>query len=328
MSRDPWRWTRAACSPTRRIPFPATFGGRLSIRTTGELTHNIPGSPFDTGSKEPGSGYPKPRSVAVRPWPRFIISHWLYLSLRWLTTRVADPSGTFAYVANYGQKNVSGYKINRTTGALTEIPDDPLTEIPDGSPFPARGVGPYSVAVDPSGKFAYVANSDSDNVSGYTINPTTGALTAMAGPPFPAGDEPRSVAVDPSGKFAYVANFRDKNVSGYQIDPTTGALKEIPDDPLTEIPDGSPFPARGVGPNSVAVDPSGKFAYVANSEKSDSGKYSVSGYMINPTTGALTHIGSVEAGKAPLSVAIARPRFPRFIISHWLYLSLRWLTTR
>ena len=51
-------------------------------------------------------------------------------------------------------------------------------------------------------QFAYVANQNSSNVSGYTINATTGALTAIAGSPFPAGALPGSVAVDPTGKFA------------------------------------------------------------------------------------------------------------------------------
>ena len=44
-------------------------------------------------------------------------------------------------------------------------------------------------------QFAYVANESSNNVSGYTINATTGALTAIAGSPFPAGTAPRSVAI-------------------------------------------------------------------------------------------------------------------------------------
>src|ERR1700693_1558935 len=63
-------------------------------------------------------------------------------------------------------------------------------------------------------EFAYVANSFDDNVSGYTINPTTGALTRIAVSPFAPGFRPTSVAVDPSRKFAYTANFSD-NVSGY-----------------------------------------------------------------------------------------------------------------
>jgi len=75
--------------------------------------------------------------------------------------------------------------------------------------------------VDPSGKFAYVANSNSFSVSMYTINATTGVLTSVGA--IGAGDYPESVAVDPSGKFAYVANFGDHlagipgSVSTYRI---------------------------------------------------------------------------------------------------------------
>jgi len=35
------------------------------------------------------------------------------------------------------------------------------------------------VTVDPSGKFAYVANNFSNSISMYTINATTGALTLI-----------------------------------------------------------------------------------------------------------------------------------------------------
>ena len=48
-------------------------------------------------------------------------------------------------------------------------------------------VDPQSIAVDPTGKFAYVANSGCDGgvagyVSMYTINPTTGALASIGLP--------------------------------------------------------------------------------------------------------------------------------------------------
>jgi hypothetical protein len=36
-------------------------------------------------------------------------------------------------------------------------------------------------------EFAYVANESSNNVSAYTINPTSGALTPVTGSPFGAG---------------------------------------------------------------------------------------------------------------------------------------------
>ena len=42
----------------------------------------------------------------------------------------------------------------------------------------AAGSVPQSVTVDPSGKFVYVANVSSNNISVYAINQITGALTA------------------------------------------------------------------------------------------------------------------------------------------------------
>ncbi len=102
-----------------------------------------------------------------------------------------QPAG-FAYVANCGiacgvnfgpAGNVSGYRINRTTGGL---------EPAAGSPFPAE-LTPISVTVDPTGQFAYVANFIPNNVSAYRINGTTGALTRVPGSPFRAGTLPASV---------------------------------------------------------------------------------------------------------------------------------------
>jgi len=121
-----------------------------------------------------------------------------------------------------------------------------LSPVP-GSPF-AAGLFPDSVAVDSSGKFAYVGDLFG-GVSAYTIDSTTGALSLVTGSPFAAGSGPRSVAVDPSGKFTYVANqcgvtcTVNGNVSAYTIDSTTGALTPV---------SGSPF-AAGSFPLSVAI---------------------------------------------------------------------------
>lgn len=172
-------------------------------------------------------------------------------------------------------------------------------------------------------------------INAYTIDPVSGALTAIAGSPFPGGPEPSSVTVDPSGQFAYVANQTTKTTAEFTIDPLTGALTSIGftspitgasrgvvADPsgrfayvtdafnnnvaaysidstsgvLTAIP-GSPFPT-GTAPFSVAVDISGKFVYVTNQLSGD-----VSTYTLNLTTGALTSTGTVASGTAPMSVA-------------------------
>ncbi len=49
-------------------------------------------------------------------------------------------------------------------------------------------------------------------------------------------------------------NGGSNDVSAYAVDPASGALTPIA---------GSPF-AAGNGPDSIAVDPTGRFAYVSN----------------------------------------------------------------
>jgi YVTN family beta-propeller protein len=173
-------------------------------------------------------------------------------------------------------------------------------------------VGPQSIAVDPAGKFAYVASEGCDAagyVSMYTINPTTGALSSI-GPPVPTNDENTdSVTVDPSGKFAYVTSSGDVwdidfgSVVAYTINPTTGALMSTTGGVIATGVNGTPefF-------NSMEVDPSGKFAYAADGGAFPAGSFggdsSVSMYTINSSTGALTSIGMIAAGSGPASVAV------------------------
>jgi len=180
-------------------------------------------------------------------------------------------------VANLAN-TVSAYTINPITGTLT----------PTVPPTFAAGNAPEAVAVDPTGKFAYVANSVDNNVSAYTINAATGVLTPNTfSPTFASGTTPTSVTVDPTGKFAYVANELDNDVSAYTINPANGALS-------VQIT----FAAKLL-PTSVTVDPTGKFAYVANQ-----GSNNISAYTINRTTGGLSVQTTFAAGTQPVSVTV------------------------
>jgi YVTN family beta-propeller protein len=172
-------------------------------------------------------------------------------------------------------------------------------------------VDPQSIAVDPAGKFAYVASagcSAQGYVSMYAINPTTGALASI-GPPVPSNDESTdSVTVDPSGKFAYVASSGNVwdidfgSVLTYAINPATGALTS------TGVIGGTGINGTPEFFNSVALDPSGKFTYAADGGAFPYGgsgsSSSVSMYSINSTTGDLTSIGIIDAGTSPDSVAV------------------------
>jgi 6-phosphogluconolactonase len=171
-------------------------------------------------------------------------------------------------------------------------------------------VDPQSIAVDPTGKFAYVMNGGCGGgvggyVSMYTINPTTGALASI-GPPvstYGFGVYPGSITVDPLGRFAYVTNEGDPwgyedgangSVAMYSIDATTGALTS------TGTINGN---CPGLcDPSPMVVDPSGKFAYVVNGGAG--GPFSIEMYTIDAATGALTSTGTIAAGGVPNSVAV------------------------
>jgi DNA-binding beta-propeller fold protein YncE len=252
------------------------------------------------------------------------------------------PNGKFVFTANLGYGfssepgNVSAYRIDARSGALTQVEGSPfwaddgpyevavdpmgkfayvinwesndicayridarsggLTQV-TGSPF-ATGIYPDGLAVAPTGKFVFVANNSSGNVSAYRIDAVSGALTQVKGSPFETGTYPWDVAVDPTGRFVYVANNGSSNVSAYAIDAVSGALKPVK---------GSPF-AAGSSPLDVAVDPTAKFAYVTNNGGVRSGYGNISAYIINATSGALTQVkGSpFAAGTNPYAIAICR----------------------
>jgi YVTN family beta-propeller protein len=70
-----------------------------------------------------------------------------------------------------------------------------------------------------------VTNFNSNDVSMYTINATTGVLTSIG--TIATGQSPTLIAIHPSGKFAYVTNSASNDVSIYSIDAATGALTLI-----------------------------------------------------------------------------------------------------
>jgi hypothetical protein len=132
--------------------------------------------------------------------------------------------------------------INSQGAALYALLAPPLVYTPALSAAPAN----WTVGGQ---RFVYVAsyNNPLRGISGFTIDPASGALTPVAGQPFFTGPNATSVTVDPSGKFVYVAEAGGTtvNLSAYTIDPASGALTPIA---------GSPYFA-GAGPVSVTVSP-------------------------------------------------------------------------
>jgi 6-phosphogluconolactonase (cycloisomerase 2 family) len=192
-----------------------------------------------------------------------------------------NPSGDYVY-GTVGINGVLSYGINRTTGTLT------FRGSWQSSPVDTAN----GVAVDPNGKYAYVAmsgNSDSSVGGVYilSLNATTGALTQQ-GSLMATNGHAQALVVHPTGKFLYVTS--NDTVIAYAINSTTGALSAI----------GSPL-NLGVdsSPTGITADRSGKFVYVVNS-----GTNTIASFAINASTGALTSVGTTSTGANTLPKAI------------------------
>ena len=87
------------------------------------------------------------------------------------TAMVLDPTDNFLYSISNGSNQVFGFKVNTTTGTLSA--QSPATQ-PTGSQ-------PVSIALHPSvnntGQFLFVSNSNSDNVSAFSLNTTSGSMS-------------------------------------------------------------------------------------------------------------------------------------------------------
>ncbi len=88
-------------------------------------------------------------------------------------------------MANHTSNSVSIYSVDATTGALAPIAGSPV----------ATGAGPFDVAIDPAGKFAYVTNYTDGTVSSYSRDGTTGALTSISGGTVPTGVRPFAIVI-------------------------------------------------------------------------------------------------------------------------------------
>ena len=135
-------------------------------------------------------------------------------------------------VANKLSNNVSVFSV-AADGSLSPVP---------GSPFPA-GTAPSSVTTETTTtpvSFAYVTNPASNEILGYSIDGTSGALAPLPDSPFPAGVGPLSAAISLEG-YLLVTNNGSNNLSVYSVEGNTGALTPV---------SGSPFP---VGQSPTAV---------------------------------------------------------------------------
>jgi hypothetical protein len=200
---------------------------------------------------------------------------------------VTNPGGgsntSLLYYLDRSNSRILGAGLS-TTGAFTALTSFTPPTLPSG-------VGSDMLIVNQ--KFLYLPQSDSLSIRAFTIDHTSGALTAVSGSPFAtAGAD--SITSDPAGRFLFVGNQTTGSVSVFQINATTGALVAAP---------ASPFFAFNLDfAKFLAVDGSGTFLYVGQG----SPFLPIYAFSIGQNNGALS---PVAGSPFALNVALVRTDF-------------------
>jgi 6-phosphogluconolactonase (cycloisomerase 2 family) len=114
---------------------------------------------------------------------------------------VIDPRGRFIYLTNELDNTVGAYSIDLPTGTPTASVN--VT----GSQLNSTDTQPVAIVVDPAlGRFVYTANHLGNSVSGFVLDPTSGALSATQASPYPiTGTKPTAIVAIPHGNHAIQA---------------------------------------------------------------------------------------------------------------------------
>lgn len=230
-----------------------------------------------------------------------------------------STSSRYVYAAMPTSNQIVVYREDPNSGALIQLVGSPLT----------AGPGVQALAMHPTGKYLYAANSGQNNVSVYAIS--SGALTEKT-PRVSAGTSPTLIAIDSAGSFLYVGNSGSFDISVFAISASDGTLKPVPQlagvtapigltpinmalsasgnvlyvtgqgtqgyieaFPLTQGVLGTPLAGSpyttGTNPYGLAIAPGGGFLYTAN--KLDN---SISEFTIN-SDGTLTQLSNSPIGE-------------------------------
>jgi 6-phosphogluconolactonase len=210
-----------------------------------------------------------------------------------ITRGIANPS-YLAIDANrkylYSVNEVNQFS-GRPTGAVTAFSIDQRTgELRELNRQPSQGTSPCYITVDPSGKFALVANYSSGSLAVLPIK-SDGSLGESADvvqhqgsgkdPRRQEGPHAHCIVLDRSGKYAFAADLGIDRIMIYRFDAKMGKLTS----------NSPPFAQTkpGAGPRHFVIHPGGKFAYVINELDS-----SLTAFAYDNSKGVLKEVQTVS----------------------------------
>lgn len=196
-----------------------------------------------------------------------------------------DPSHHYVLVTDFGADRIFVYQFDGATRTLSPA-KVPFEALPPGS-------GPRHLTFSPDGRFLYLVTELTAELRVYRWDARRGHLELVqALSAYPADDPGQQksageIALSRNGRFLYVSLRGDQNSLVVYQTRENGELREI-----------QRVPALGKSPWSMAIDPAGRWLFVANEASN-----SVSLFNIDPASGRLS--ATAESLSIPKPVTIA-----------------------
>jgi len=155
-------------------------------------------------------------------------------------------SSRYLYAAIPQSNEIVAFREDPNAGVLTQLVGSPIT----------AGQGVQALAIHPSKKFLYAANSGATpfgSVSLFTIS-SAGSLTEVT-PRQNVGTAPTLMVIDSAGAYLYVANSGSADISVFSINASNGMLTAV-------AQAGGATAGIGVSAFNMKLSPSGNMLYV------------------------------------------------------------------
>jgi 6-phosphogluconolactonase len=124
------------------------------------------------------------------------------------------------YFSNEQGCSVTGYRLDTSTGTLSAF--QTITTLPGG--YTERNTC-SQIQISSSGKFLYAPNRGHNSIAGFSVDPSTGRLTAIG--QVSTEPVPSAFSLDPEGKFLFAAGSQSGRLASYRINGDTGELTPL-----------------------------------------------------------------------------------------------------
>jgi len=166
------------------------------------------------------------------------------------------------YITVSGEGRIARFSMDEITGALTPGEDVALSG------------RPAYTAIDPSGKYMYVARKENFRITTFSINTTSGDLTELGTVSIDA--DPAYISTDATGRWLFSASYFNGYVGVHPIEPN-GVATNPPVEWLT----------TGMRAHCIHADPSNRFVFVSHIFR-EGAPNAIFQFRFDAATGALT----------------------------------------